>query len=443
MAKRNLDNHMDKSNGVLPVAVRQSGLVEEIISSRPAFLIRWGLTIFFLLLLCVIGLCWWIQYPDVVQARARIVAVNAPKPLIAKQTANLVALPIKENDSVTAGQVLGRLQALVAHDTVLLLRSVLADIHQIIKNGQMEQLPRYFTHPLFTGNNNTLGELQTNMQTFVQALLNFRNYLASGFYARKRMLLLADMNNIRRQRQNIYEQKGLHEKDAELERQNLLAAEQLRNDTVISAFDYRGSQSRMLSKQLALPQLDGIVIGNEGDELAKQKEVLELDNTVAQQKQIFAQALAILIAEVEKWCNMFLLTAPINGRVAFANFIQVNGQVVSGQTVCYINPGNSAYYAEVFVVQANLGKLAIGQSVLLKLPAYPFTEYGAIRGKVVFISHIPTDSGYLARVELTNRLITTYGKQVQYREGLLASAEIIVQEMRLLKRMYYSVVKKT
>ena len=92
--------------------------------------------------------------------------------------------------------------------------------------------------------------------------------------------------------------------------------------------------------------------------------------------------------------------------------MQENQQLQANQTICFINPENSAYYAQIVIPQSNFGKVAVGQQVLLKFPAYPFQEYGAVKGKIAFISHIPADSGYLAKVVLTDGLNINYKKQI-------------------------------
>ena len=84
----------------------------------------------------------------------------------------------------------------------------------------------------------------------------------------------------------------------------------------------------------------------------------------------------------------------------------------------------------------------MGEQVLLKFASYPFQEYGAVKGKIAFISHITTDSGYLAKVVLTDGLNTNYKKQIQYRDGLVAQGEIITKDLRLLQRFYYGIVKQ-
>ncbi len=66
----------------------RSGAVSEILSRRPGFLARWALVIFLSVLLLLLSITWFIQYPDIVEARARLTSVNAPKLLFVKKTAN-------------------------------------------------------------------------------------------------------------------------------------------------------------------------------------------------------------------------------------------------------------------------------------------------------------------------------------------------------------------
>lgn len=83
-----------------------------------------------------------------------------------------------------------------------------------------------------------------------------------------------------------------------------------------------------------------------------------------------------------------------------------------------------------------------GQQVLLKFNAYNDAEFGSVVGKIEFISAIPTDSGYMAKVSLPNGLRTNYNKQIYYRDGLKATADIITENMSLLERFYYTLYKQ-
>jgi biotin carboxyl carrier protein len=234
----------------------------------------------------------------------------------------------------------------------------------------------------------------------------------------------------------------LNEEDLTLTQKTFEANKTLNEEKVISDFDYRNEKSKLIGKKLSLPQISGAIINNETQQNEKVKEIAELENTIAQQKVIFSQAINTFKSQIAEWEKKYLLVAPISGKVAFASFVQENQQLQANQTICFINPNNSEYYAQINIPQANFGKVAEGQQVLLKFPAYPFQEYGAVVGKIDFISHIKTDSGYMAKVILRDGLHTSYKKAVQYKDGLTAQGEIITKDMRLLERFYYNIVKQ-
>ncbi len=187
---------------------------------------------------------------------------------------------------------------------------------------------------------------------------------------------------------------------------------------------------------MTIPQINSSLISNESSKHEKEKEIAQLENDIAQQKGVFAQAINTLKAQIDDWKNKFLLIAPVAGKVSFAEFLQENSQVKISQTICFINPENTSYYARVFIPQNNFGKIKVGEEVLLKLNAYPYREFGIIKAKLDFVSTIPTDSGFIAKVTLPNGLITNYKKQLHYTEGLSATAEIITADQKLSDRLF-------
>ncbi len=212
---------------------------------------------------------------------------------------------------------------------------------------------------------------------------------------------------------------------------------------MISDFDFRTEQSKLINKKLALPQIKSSIIINESLQIEKEREIIELENIIAQQKVIFQQSLNTFRSQLDDWCKKYILSASVNGKISFASIIEENQQLNANQIVCFINPENSQYYVEVVISQSNFGKVAVGQTVLLKLQSYPFQEFGSLVGSVQFISTIPSEKGYLAKIKLHSNLTTTYKKKIFYREGLTASAEIVTKDLRLLERFYYSITNHT
>ena len=130
--------------------------------------------------------------------------------------------------------------------------------------------------------------------------------------------------------------------------------------------DYRNEKSKFISKQMTLPQINSSIISNESQQHEKQKEIAELENQIQQQKNIYIQSLNTIKSQVEDWKKKYLLVAPIGGKISFATFLQENQELKSGQLICYVNPGNISYFAEVLIPQYNFGKINTGQEVLLK-----------------------------------------------------------------------------
>jgi multidrug efflux pump subunit AcrA (membrane-fusion protein) len=416
---------------------QHSEMVQEIVSNKPGFLIRYGTMFFLFTIIILIAICWFIQYPDIVNANAKLTSINSPKEIVTKTSGTLVKLFAKENQQANTGDVLGYMESTANH-TELINLSTNIDTAVVLFNRNNLAASLSFLQNSY----NILGELQGNYQLFSAALQNFKNYLSNGFYLRKKSMLANDLSFLQKMHTNLLQQKGLNIEDLALQQKSFDANESLKKDNVISALDYRNETSKLISKKLTLPQISSAIISNEAQQNEKLKEIAELENVIAQQKSIFNQALNTFKSQVDEWKQKYLLVAPIDGKIAFATFLQENQQLKNNQIICFINPGNSQYYAEIYILQANFGKVRTGQDVLLKFPAYPFQEYGSLKGKIDFISNISTDSGYLAKVVLPQGLTTDYNKQVQFRDGLLAQGEIITKDMRLLQRFYQNIIKQ-
>jgi multidrug efflux pump subunit AcrA (membrane-fusion protein) len=419
------------------VSLQRSELMQDIVSNKPGFLIRWGNLFFLIILLLIIAACWFVKYPDVVPASATLTSINAPKPIVCLIGGKLIKLNIAESQRVKKGEILGYLESTARHEEVLTLASVLDTIQLLLTKNKADEIIKYFP-----GTATQLGELQASYQTFSQGFLSFTNYLNEGFYIKKRAMLLKDKENLQKLNRNLVEQRKLQEQDLALVQKTFDANQSLKKENVISDFDYRLEQSKLINKKLTLPQIQSALIGNESQQIEKEKEMIELENTISQQKIIFQQALNTFHSQVEDWKKRYIMIAPLDGKIAFNSFVQENQQLQASQIICYINPENSQYFAELVIPQSNFGKVIVGQQVLLKFESYPFQEFGSVIGKIDFISRVPGEKGYLAKVILTKGLTTTYKKQIQYRDGLSAVAEIVTQDMRLLERFYYNLVKQ-
>ena len=415
----------------------RSEVVQEIVSNKPGFLLKYGSVFFLITITLLVLTCWFIQYPDIVTTNAKLTSINAPKQVISKTTGKLIRLFAKEGDQTIQGTILGYIENTANIEEIILLSKCIDTATILLNKNNFENallsLQNYYTN---------LGELQQNYQAFSTSYQSFKNYLNNGFYIRKKLMLKTDLSFLQKMSGNLLIQKELIIQDLALQQKTFDSYQTLNGDKVISELEYRNETSKLLNKKLMVPQIISLIINNEVLQNEKLKDITELDNIIAQQKEIFIQALNTFKSKIDDWKQKYFLIAPTSGKIAFTTFLQEDQQLQNNQTICFINPENTQYYAEIYIPQVNFGKVKTGQEVLLKFPAYPFQEYGSVNGKIEFISDIITDSGFLAKVILPNGLNTSYKKQVQFRDGLMAQGEIITQNTRLLQRFYQNIAKQ-
>lgn len=432
-------NHTDSENQHLNQVVISSS-VTEIISTQPAYWVRKGTGLIFAIIAVLLLGTWFIKYPDVVQTKAVLNALNAPKPIVAKRQGKLTKLHSKNEQQVQQGAIIGVLETTANITEVIRLEQALQNLDTCLLHGDYQILHEVIQQIP----NNNLGELQLSYQTFIQAYVNFSNYSSNGVYLKKLTLLHDDLIRLNRSQRILQQQKQLTGKDLGLTQATYDANEKLVKDKVISQQEYREITSKLISKQMSVPQIESNIIANESQRNDKQKEVLELESQITVQKTIFQEAINTLKSQVAEWKQQYLLTAPVTGVLHFTKPIQENQQIQSDVTIAYISPVNTSYFMQTVIPQGNFGKVIAGQKILLRFPAYPWQEFGIVEGRVGEIATIAVDSGgYTAQIILPKGLITSEHKMIVYREGLIAEASIITKDQRLLQRFYYSIIKQS
>src|SRR5436853_6241855 len=89
----------------------------------------------------------------------------------------------------------------------------------------------------------------------------------------------------------------------------------------------------------------------------------------------------------------------------------------------------------------NSGKLKEGQNVNIRLDSYPFEEYGIIQGKIATVSILPSGGNYFVKISLPNGLITSHHREIEFKQKLSGSTEIITEDLKLFERFFYQVRK--
>lgn len=415
--------------------------MHEVMEKIPSWMSRWGIALICALLLLVVWGSYLIKYPDNITASLRLTTQDFPKAVNARVEGKLVKLLVVDNQKVRRGDALAFLESTAQHEQVLKLAKCLAALDASTRKGPATR-ERGMLQLGSAGAFQQLGELQNDFHTFDIALVQYLSFKSGHFYPMKRAMLVHDLHTLAELQGTLLTQKKLYKEDLALAGQEFAAQQELFEKKVIAPLVFRQEQSRYLAKKFPLEQIQVNLLNNDAQQTVKRGELIELDNRISQQEDVFAQALSSLTSAIQSWQSKYILSAPTAGTVYFNSFLQEKQSVSVGQEVFTVAPTSTNAFGEVNIPQYNLGKVKVNQTVMLKFNSYPFQEFGGVMGRVAYISDVPLKDGtFLAKVVLPHGLRTTYNKTIVLRVGMIATAEIITADTRLFDKIFYTILK--
>lgn len=156
------------------------------------------------------------------------------------------------------------------------------------------------------------------------------------------------------------------------------------------------------------------------------------------------------------------LRAPVSGTVQQLAVSTVGGVVQPAQPLLVIVPDDVQPVVEAHILNRDIGFIRTGQTVRVKLEAFPFTDYGVVPGVVENISRDAIDMSqpgqaaqrdekgrpaeqqglvYAARIRLLRRMIDVNGHAQPIGPGLAVQAEIVTGRRRIIQYLLSPIVK--
>lgn len=419
------------------IAELPSDEMQEIISYVPHYVVRWGIGSFLIVLFILLIVSWMVHYPDVVNAPFRLTSKNAPKALLSPIETKLTRILARDKEVVSSSQPIAFLEATGDHRKVIALASQLDTLSKLVRSNGANHF-QYL--PILKAEN--LGELQTSFQVFSEAYDTYLSYEKNGYYDQKRAILEKELWDLKGLEKVLNAQLRIQSEDYRIAEEEFQVHTKLAEQKVIAALELKRESSRVLVKELPLKQTQALLFENKAAISSKQKELLDLDDALTKHKQRFLLSINTIQSEIDSWKKKYIITAPLHGTVNYSSFLEENQPVSSHQELFYISPLSKDYFGELLIPQQNFGKVVIGQKVLIKFASYPFQEFGLVEGKVESISDIPAkDNTFLAKVSLPGGLVTTHRKQITYKSGMNATAEIITNDTRLIEKFVFNFKK--
>lgn len=426
-----------KKNDILDEIELRSESVQDILTQPPHWMIRWGNSIIFVILLLILLMSYMIRYPEFIPAPIVVTSQNPPEKLEARVNSKIEKILIKDHQEVQKNEVLMVMQSTANYKDVLALKKLVDSItpNQLI------------AFPVNEVSHYKLGELQGDYNSFAKAFQDEALFTRLQPYVPENLAANQSLSEYRIRIATTKQQKSLEQAKYELTKKNYQRSQELHNQGVIAAVELENEKIKFLQAQqnleninISLSQMEegisnlnktksGTAINTEKDKITYSSQTLQL----------FEQ----LRKSLKQWEQNYLIISNTEGVASFQQFLGENQFVKSGDAILSILPKNKEKLVGRMSVPAiNSGKIIPGEKVLIKLDNYQYQEYGIVEGKVQNISLSPDkDGNYYVDVFLPKGLKTSYNKNLVFDKELKGNAEIVTKDLRLIERFFYQMRK--
>lgn len=408
--------------------------VQDILSDVPHWMIRWGSTLFFALILMLLIISWFVKYPDIIEGEAIITTQVPPQKEYAKISGKIQNILVTDNQQVEKNTPLAIIENTANFKDVYTLKSVL---EKVKSNNTSFYFPIDSLPVLF------LGDIESDFALFENNYIQYTLNKKLQPFVNEETANKTSLSELNSRLISLKSQLELNKARLNFRKKDLERNKTLFEKGIVSAQNYENKQLEVLQSErdiknidLSISQIRQAISSaqntSQGTEFNKAKEEMTLLKNVIQSFNQLKKAL-------RDWEMRYALKSNINGKVTFLNFWDENQTVNQGDLVFTIIPTEStSFIAKLKVPSLNSGKIKIEQDVNIKLENYPDAEFGMLKGQVSNVSLIPDNNGlYSIDVSLPEKLITSYNKEIDFRQEMRGKAEIITEDLRLIERFFY------
>lgn len=407
--------------------------VQELISRIPSWIVRWGISMIFIVFLIFLLIAWFIKYPDVLKAKIMITSNPAPVEILARIDGPLALLK-EDGAKVKTGETLAFIKSEVNYDDVLLIENLLKDIEDSL-----------FASPTlinFSENNGfrlgSLSQYEVALKRDIDAWLSF---VSQKSYLKQIEQLTKQQESLILLRKNQQQQLDIYKNEMLISTQKFMADSILNAQKVTAPIEFSELKKEYIREQRAYKNTEASLLNNQLQYEQLQLQIIQIASAqVEDEKRLKASVRGgqyELREQINRWKQQYVIRSPFDGKLAYLQILQNEKMVKAGNSLFMVLPHTEDLYAYAELPLAGSGKVIEGQDVNIRLESYPHEQYGMLTGRVVKLFQIPNEKGYILEIDLLNGLQTTYNKQLVFRHNLTGQTEIITEDLRLLERVFY------
>ncbi|MBS1601489.1 MAG: HlyD family efflux transporter periplasmic adaptor subunit [Bacteroidetes bacterium] len=422
----------------MPIEIESihSDEIADIMSQMPSWLIRRGVAILLGIVLLLLAGTWFIHYPDIVQTQVSIYSESIPVTFVAKSSGKILRIFKRNGDIVHKGDVICLIENPADYDDVLHLAAVLQSLEKFVGSEEpVNEIP--------VNGRLQLGEMQPTYSDLMEAINQFNFYRKNQFAARKIVQLRKQIRYQDELNTELGRKDSLLKLQLGLGRVKFNADSSLASEKVIAPLELDNSKNELIGRQMSVDAIRPTIIQNNLQQTEYLKTIADLEQQELQQESDYRerirQDVKKLRGEYAIWEQNYIMKSPVEGKVTFFRIWKENQYVHSGEGILMVVPPIEKYVARAMLPVQGAGKVRSGQMVSIKLAAFPYQEFGIIRGRVSQISSVALDSSYGMEIVLENGLRTNINRIIPPQSQISGTADVFTNNKSIFQRIFENV----
>ncbi|MFT4523553.1 MAG: multidrug resistance efflux pump [Bacteroidia bacterium] len=416
----------------------RSDEIRDIMSKSPMWVVRWGITTVFAIIMGGILVSWFMKYPDIIKGKVSVTHVNPPVKVVSQAAGNLITLYVKEGALLKQGTPLAEIENPLSATSVDNIKTYMAALERQIASGS-DHLD------VMEHNTGKLGDLQGVMNDLQNVIRDFNIRKSYKVNEREALSLQSQLSNERNLSAINANMLKLSESDFENAKVKFTSEKELYDKGVISRSDFIQVQSAYNQKQMQLESAKLAVVQSQININSLQTRLEQLKYSKLTQDRTGYGEILGLIETVRSylfgWRQKYTLMAPVDGKISFLSHLSPGMHVKFGDELFAVIQPDNQYIALGYVPAIGAGKVKVGQKVGVLLDNFPYHEYGVVLGEVKYLADIPTENTYRVEISLPHGLLSTHGDTLRSTPEMLGNIEIVTEDKRVLQRIMHSITK--
>lgn len=409
--------------------------VHEILSHVPHWIIRWGITLLFTLLLVLLFLAWLIKYPDTVRGQVILTTQVSPARLASQTDGTLEEVYVADGTWVDKGALIAKITNPVSEHALAYLQEFLDGIQKSLdKHSQKSQV---FTST--PAHEHIFGDLQEEYNNLCSLYQDYAKLVKSVYYKKKLQGIRTQVENHNHLTSMIEQQLLYTKKELAHEKEKYDAYHKIYAGGGMAKFEFFDKETRYLTLQKKLEKQKQELVENAIAIQEYKLRLQELSFDHAEKLRTLKVALYASIQSIknhiQQWQQRYTLTAPLAGRVSYLHTFSAKHPVKLGEALFALVPREEQYIAYMQVPAQGYGKIKPGHKARIKLTPYPHQEYGYLPATVKELAPLPNKAQYSIVLQIEKTLLSTYGKVLVFKPEMAGWAEIITEDISFLQRI--------